>query len=262
MHPRHRDVAQSYLALVPPSHLEWLAGGSFERDQVHVPVVLLLGDVLEDDVGVAGLGDDQHRVLDVVLDDLLGEGHLADLALELGEVVAVDDALRFLQNFALDPLLEAEQVDQFARALALARGEQKVVLSLLVAQAHLARSLGVVAPGLVLLEVDPHGPVGLGLVLVSVLSDDVFEPPEFYDVAEFEFVASLLSIVVLEASNDNVGLDGFCFLAVVRGSFLFVGEGIVKRINFYASERKVGRCLCSGRWKLCNELLDYRDAGI
>lgn len=67
------------------------------------------------------LGDHEHRVLDAVLDDLLGEWHLADFAFEFCEVKTVHYVLGLLMDFTLDPLLQAEQMYPLAGSFALAR---------------------------------------------------------------------------------------------------------------------------------------------
>ena len=86
-------------------------GGIFEGDQMHVPLILLLQDVLNYDVWVVGADDGQHGELLSVPDYLLWKGVLTDFALELCEVVAVHYALSFLADLALNPLLETQKVD-------------------------------------------------------------------------------------------------------------------------------------------------------
>ena len=58
------------------------------------------------------------------------EGFFADLALEFGEVVALNYAFNFFFDFAVNPGAKAAHVNQSAAPFALARGNQGVVVGL------------------------------------------------------------------------------------------------------------------------------------
>ena len=60
--------------------------------------------------------------------DHLGEEGLADLALEFGEVVGDCDVVELSLHFAVDPVLEAADVNQLASSLAFAGTDQRVLL--------------------------------------------------------------------------------------------------------------------------------------
>jgi hypothetical protein len=70
----------------------------------------------------------------------LGQQRLADLALELAEVVGDCDSVELPLDLAVDPIFEAAGMDQLAGALAVAGADEGVALCCLVAEAELARA--------------------------------------------------------------------------------------------------------------------------
>jgi hypothetical protein len=141
VHAGDADVLESYFALVSASHLDGvLVFGADDVEAAFLPALLALVDALEDEVGQSGLvdGDHLHRVAGFRPGDHARERLLADLALELGEVVGHHHARHLLLHLAVDPHLQAQHVHALAGTLALARRNQEVVRRAVVAQAELA----------------------------------------------------------------------------------------------------------------------------
>lgn len=67
-------------------------------------VLLFVAETLKQDVGLVGLCDGHHLHVFVLEPNKLREGKLADLALELGEVVRNHHACYLLLDLAVDPL--------------------------------------------------------------------------------------------------------------------------------------------------------------
>ena len=98
----------------------------------------LVRQALEHEVGhFRALDVDEFEFLEPV-DDSLGQRLLADLALAALPVVGDAGLERLFSNFAVDPLLQAEVVDELAGSLALARRDEEVVVLLRVSETDLA----------------------------------------------------------------------------------------------------------------------------
>ena len=139
MLPGDGDVGDPDLALVAAPDLDRRA--LLGRDEVQAPLLLVLlpvAQTLQQDVRLVGLADGHHLHVLVLEPNQLREGEFADLALKLGEVVGGCNALQLLLDLAVDPGLEAADVDESAGALALAGRDQRIVFRFLVAEAHLA----------------------------------------------------------------------------------------------------------------------------
>lgn len=71
----------------------------------------------------------------------MGEGKLTDLTLELSKVVGHSYAFEFLLDLAVYPGFEAPHMNSSTATLAVAGGDQGIVLCLLIAEADLAVAL-------------------------------------------------------------------------------------------------------------------------
>jgi hypothetical protein len=141
VHAGYADILQPDLALVSTAHLDGvLIFGTNDVETSLLPALLALIDALEDDVGQFGLldGDHLHGEVALLPSDHAREGLLADLALELGEVVRHHHARHLLLHLAVDPHLQAQHVHALAGTLALAGRDQEVVRSAVVTEAKLA----------------------------------------------------------------------------------------------------------------------------
>ena len=137
-------------------------------------VALLLADFFEDEVAAFGPLDCEELVVDAVLDDHLGQRVLADLALELVEVVVGGAAHDLLLDLGEHPVPEASDVDVLAAARAQAGAHHEVVLLLEVLHAHLAERalLGLRPEHLQLALVLEEGEVaGLAHLLLAAVPD-------------------------------------------------------------------------------------------
>ena len=137
-----RDVRDPDLAVVAPSDLDRRV--LLARDQVEpplVPVLMLVAYALEENVRLVGLGDGHHLHVFVLESDDLGKRGFANLTLEFGEVVALDDSFDFLLDLAIYPCFKTTNVDQPAASLAVAGRYKGVRLSLLATKTNLAAIL-------------------------------------------------------------------------------------------------------------------------
>lgn len=166
----HGDVGDSDFAVVAAAELDASLGDVLD----HHDALGLLAGSLQDEVVALGLFDGQQLDGPVVrrLDDDW-QLRLADLALELLEVVVERAADHLLLDLDADPLQQALQVHRPAGARAPAGIEQEVVLLLRLLQADLAGtplfSLGLALGGVVL-----HGqPVGADFLFGSLGSHHV-----------------------------------------------------------------------------------------
>jgi hypothetical protein len=192
------DISHPDLAVMAAAQFDTLGGDVL--DDHHV--VGFFGDSLEDDVVALRLVDGEELVLDVALLDVAGVLVLADLAVELLEVVLDGAAHHFLLHLRLVPLLQAAEVDQSAGAGALAgTAEEAIGLLGLAHVAVLALLLGEVDVG-VLTDDDllGDGPE-LGLVL-SVFAgigggDEILDASEFDDLPVLYVVSEVLSLYPL-----------------------------------------------------------------
>lgn len=171
-----------------------------------VPLV----QALEDYVGLLRFLDRDHLDLLALEQDGLGEGLLADLALELGEVVGCGDAVDLLLDLAVDPHLEAVHVDQLTRPLALAGREQHIIRGGLVGQTNLAAAsqplVGRVHP--ILLPQVVGVPDRVGRIPVATLNHQVLHPAQLDGVARGQRV-SLAAVLVQQVLGHqvSVGVD-------------------------------------------------------
>lgn len=116
------------------SYLDWRC--FLCRDEMKAPlflVFLFTAETLKQDVWLIGFADGHHFHVLVFKPNQLREGELADLALELSEVVRGCDSLQFLLDLAVDPGLETADVDESACSLALARRNQRISFCLFIA---------------------------------------------------------------------------------------------------------------------------------
>jgi hypothetical protein len=90
---------------------------------------VLFSDAFQDDIGPLRFikGDHFHAGSILQLHQLWKEG-LADFALKLAEVVGDCDAVEFPLHLAVDPVLEAARVHEFASALTVAGTNQRISL--------------------------------------------------------------------------------------------------------------------------------------
>lgn len=183
--PRHRYVRYSDLALVAPAQLDAGLGGVLQDHDA----LLLFAGPLEDEVGPLGpVQRDQLPVVDVsVLGLHLNEARqlrLADLALELSEVVVLGASDDLLLDLDPDPLGQTGVVDGPTRAIALAGVEEEVFPLVRVVQAYFALILLLrrnrLALQHVLVKVRSalgHWPRDLP-VAVGILGHEVLDPAE------------------------------------------------------------------------------------
>jgi hypothetical protein len=138
--PGNADVLQPDFALMPSPDFDSVL--VFRTDNMQAPLFLTLPpfvDAFKDDVGQFGLVNRDHLKVEVVAGpgDHAGEGLLADLAFEFGEVVGNHHPSDLFLDFAVDPHLQALHVNTFTGALAFAGGDQEVLRRIVIAKAEL-----------------------------------------------------------------------------------------------------------------------------
>lgn len=177
---------------------------SFECNHKQIFVCLFLrSNTLQQNIGLFGPLHNEHIILLILPNDLLGVGHLTNLTLEPLKVILIDDPVALLANLILNPLLQALEMHRHTRPLTITRRDQKVMFLLLITQTEFARPT-IHSVGLVDLKVGADAAGTHNRIIGSVFEDAVLEPTEFYGVAQLEGVALLLVLVVFEAADHQV----------------------------------------------------------
>lgn len=168
------------------------------RDQMEASLLFILelvAETLEQDVGFIGFGNGHHLHVLVLELDHFGEGKLADLTLEFGEVVRRRDSFDLLFHFAVNPRLQASHMYQLAAALAVTGRNQGIFDGFLAAQAHFAVELLCAGLSIDFMFADLKDAVGflevIGIaeskrfLLVFRLDHHILHPAEFDNVSGF-----------------------------------------------------------------------------
>jgi hypothetical protein len=183
-----RDVLQPDFALVTPAHPHDVV--VVRTDQVQttlLPAFSPLVDALQNDVGFFRFVDSDHfHVEAVASSDHPREGLLADLALKLGKVIGNHHAGDLLLDLTVDPHLQTLNVHALTGTLALARRNQEVVRSVIVAETEFAVSRDLVSGVMDAVELSQEEVFLLFLVFLDHSSDfdhTVFNSSQLNDVA-------------------------------------------------------------------------------
>ena len=137
MFPGDRDIGDSDLAVMSSANFDgvvFLTGDQMEPS--FIPVFMFVADRFKENVRFVRLVDGHHLDIVVLVADDLREGRFADLALEFGEVVALDDTFHLFFDLAVDPGAQTSDVDQSTAAFALARRNQRILSCFFTAQAN------------------------------------------------------------------------------------------------------------------------------
>jgi len=140
---RYTDVLQSNLALMSSTHLDCILVFRANHMQTSLfSTFLALVDSFKNQIRQFRLINRNHFHWKTTLfaSHHARKGFLADLTLKFGEIVGNDHSSHFFFHFTIYPHFEAQNVNAFARTLALAWRNKEVLGRAIVAKAKLASS--------------------------------------------------------------------------------------------------------------------------